>query len=253
MLAFAFDKANRHHVLLQHTTDSREDRRDVFALHPCTTTRVEYSLQLFDNKGHITTATEHSRHHAGQCNGPRKVLHVFGVDEDLERTAVACDHNVIDGDIDRMLAIRPFDLVGVTFEGGRTVQRLGHVDDFRIGRSGLWCLRRRLVRRFRHRQNRTRHIVRTVGGAALTACLVSFHVDFFERVKVDVFGAVDGFRNRRVDPFLRSRLHPHVSQRRERLSVHKVARQFCVCAEFIAVEFDRVIDDFFFGARTVFL
>ncbi len=163
-------------------------------------------------------------------------------------------HDVVDGQIDGMLAVRPFQLVGLAFQRLRAVQRFGHVDHVAV---------RRLLRQFRrlggglfgglgHAQHRSGHVIGPVGGAALAAGLVGFHVDRLERLEGDVLGAVDGLGDGAVDPFLRRRLHPHMFQRRKGLGVHEILGQIAI-AEAVAPHLHGVIDHLFFGAAAILL
>ena len=116
------------------------------------------------------------------------------------------DDQIVHSDIDRVLAIVPLQLVGRAFQLGRAIQRLGHIDD--LGGAVLLLDGDGLV--VRHAQHGTGHGVRTIGGATLTALIPSGHIDLFEIVKADVFGAVDRLGDRRVDPLLRRSLHAHM-------------------------------------------
>ena len=56
------------------------------------------------------------------------MLHVLGVDENLERAdAAAVVHQIVDGDVERVVAFRPAHLVGFARYLARTVERLEHV------------------------------------------------------------------------------------------------------------------------------
>ena len=123
-LPLAREEAGGDHVLLDHAANRRKDRGHVLALDPGTAARVEHGLQLLDHEGHVAATPEHRRDHPGQRHGPGEMLHVLGVDEHLEGPSVAADDEVVDGDIDRVLAVGPFQLVGRALKFGGTVERL---------------------------------------------------------------------------------------------------------------------------------
>src|SRR5438477_377144 len=123
------DKADLDHVLLDHVANRGEQRGDVFAFHPCAAARVEHRLHLLDDKGDIAAAAEHGADHAGQRHGPGEMLHVLRVDEDLERAAAAILNDVVQRDVERVLAVGPAYLVGLPGQGLRPRQRLRHVND----------------------------------------------------------------------------------------------------------------------------
>ena len=107
-------KTDLDQVAFDHAADRRQQRGHIAALHPLAAARVEHGLELLDHEGDVAAAAEHRRDHAGERHGPGVMLHVLGVDEDLERPATAILHHVVDGDVDRVVAARPFDLVGAT-------------------------------------------------------------------------------------------------------------------------------------------
>src|ERR1041384_1192080 len=74
------------------------------------------SLHLLDDKGDIATAAEHGADHAGQRDGPGEVLHVLRVDEDLEGATPAVLDDVVQRDVEGVLAVGPADLVGLAGE-----------------------------------------------------------------------------------------------------------------------------------------
>jgi hypothetical protein len=92
-------------------------------------------MQFFNQESDVTTLAEHGGHDAGQRDDPLEVVHVLGVDEDLEWAAVflrgAFVHDdVVDGDVERVLGHRGFDLVGVAHQLFRTAQRFTQLQDF---------------------------------------------------------------------------------------------------------------------------
>ncbi len=113
-------------------------------------------------------------------------------------------------------------------------------------------LGRGLLARLRDGQNRARDRIGAIGGAALAALIPGSHVDFLEVIKADVFRAVDGLGNRRVDPFLRSGLHADMVQRRQGLRVHEIVGQGGVTLQ-VAPQPHGIVDHLFLGARAVLL
>ncbi len=97
------------------------------------------------------------------------MLHVLGVDKNLERAAMAVDNHVIDRKVNRVLAIGPFELVSRPFKRLGPLKRLGHIDDLAIGDVILGVFARRGLGRLRHRQNRPGDIIGPIGRAALAA------------------------------------------------------------------------------------
>src|SRR5579872_644362 len=116
-------------VTLDHAADRRQQGGHIATFHPLPAARIEYRLQLLDHERDIATAAKHGRDHAGQRHGPGVVLHVLGIDEDLERPTAAVLDDVVDRDVDRMVTTRPFDLVGLARQIVRPVKRLGNVND----------------------------------------------------------------------------------------------------------------------------
>ena len=57
------------------------------------------------------------------------MLGIFGIYENLERAAAAILDNIVDGDIEGMVAFRPLHLVGGAFQRFGPVQGLGQVMD----------------------------------------------------------------------------------------------------------------------------
>ncbi|MPL67195.1 hypothetical protein SDC9_12885 [bioreactor metagenome] len=243
----ARDETDRDQVALYHSADRRENRGDVLPRHPSAAARVEHRLQLLDDKADVTAAPEHRRDHPRQRHGPGVMLHVFRIDEHLERAPVAALHDVIHRDVDRVFARRPFQLVGRALERRGAVERLGQIDHL-----GAPVGVGRLLRGLRHTQHRAGHVVRPVGGAALAAGFEGFHVDVLELLEGNVLGAVDRLRDRGVDPFLRRRLHPHMVERGEGLGVDEIVGQ-CRIALQVAPHLHGIIDDLLLGARAVLL
>src|SRR6056297_3862507 len=125
----ALDEPDGDEVALDHAADGGEDRGDIFPVHPGPAAGVEDRLQLLDDEGHVPAAPEHRRDHPRQRHGPGEMLHVLRVDEHLEGPPMAMQHDIVHRDIDRMVAVGPFQLVGRALKFGGPVQRLGHIDD----------------------------------------------------------------------------------------------------------------------------
>ena len=100
------------HVTLDDRTDRGEQGRHVAALNPAAAARIKNRLQLLVDKGDIATAPEHGGNHAREPQRPGIMFHILGIDENLERLLSAIFGQVVDGDIDGMRAVRPFQLVG---------------------------------------------------------------------------------------------------------------------------------------------
>ena len=106
----------------------RQQRGHILAAHPMTATRIEHVFQFFDHERHVAAAPKHRRDHAAQGHGPRIVIHIFGVDEHLERTLAAIVvQKIVQRDVQGVLGFRPIEFVGVAFEGFRTLQGLEHL------------------------------------------------------------------------------------------------------------------------------
>ena len=101
-------------------------------------------------------------------------------------------------------------------------------------------------------QDRARHVIGPVGGAALAALIPGLHVDAFERLKTDIFGHVDRLGDGTVDPTLCGSLHAHVIFWCQRLRVYKVIRQVHF-AELLTPECDGIINHFFLGPAAILL
>src|SRR5687767_9541754 len=90
-------EADVDHMPLDDAADCGEERGHVAALHPAAAARIEHRLQLLHHEADIAAAPEHRRDHPREADGPGVVLHVLGVDEDLERAAAAVLDDVVDG------------------------------------------------------------------------------------------------------------------------------------------------------------
>ena len=65
------------------------------------------------------------------------MFHVLGVDKNFEGPAASTLENVIHRNINRVIALRPLELVGEAGQHRVAFQRLFHVDDFATARGGL--------------------------------------------------------------------------------------------------------------------
>ena len=158
------------------------------------------------------------------------MLHVLGIDEDFEGPPASVLQDVVDGDVDRMVRFRPFDLVGEAGKDFVALQRLPHAHHAVFGhggrcRFGLRC--RFLV----HGENGAAHIARAIGGAALEALLIGVRIDALEGLEGNVGGHVDRLGNRAVDIVLHGGLHGDVFGGRERLRIDEIIRQLRLFAE----------------------
>ena len=100
------------HVALEDLADRGNERRHIAAIGPLAATRIEHLLQLVCYKRHIPAAPQDGADHAGECDDPRIVFEVLRVDEDLERAPYPAGLDIVDRDIECVLAIRPAQLVG---------------------------------------------------------------------------------------------------------------------------------------------
>ena len=57
------------------------------------------------------------------------MLHILGIDEHFERHPAAVADDIVDGDVDGMIAVGPANLVGLAGQRLRALQGLRHVDD----------------------------------------------------------------------------------------------------------------------------
>ena len=99
----------------QNAANRRQNRGDIFALDPGAAARIKHGLQLFHHERHIAPAPEHGGNHPRQRHRPCKMLHVFRIDEHFKRAPVTIHHHIIHREINRMLAIGPFQLIGLPF------------------------------------------------------------------------------------------------------------------------------------------
>ena len=169
-------------------------------------TRVEHRLQFFYHERDFAAAAEHGRDHARQRHRPGIVLGILGIDEHLERTGAALVvDDVVQGDVDGMVAFRPAQLVGLAIQVLGPVQRFeqpGHRPGVAqvLGHDGG---HRFFQRQFRFRravggvpvlelQHRAGDVVGPVRGATLAAQVEGLGVDVLEAVEGNACRAGDG-------------------------------------------------------------
>lgn len=134
------DEADVLHVLLDHRTDLGDDAGHVDAAGlEVAAARIEHGLHFFGQEGDVAALAEHGGDDAGERHDPLEVVHVLGVDEHLERAALLVrgalvEHDVVDGDVERVLEQRRLDLEGGADEGLGALHAFVHLDDFRLGR-----------------------------------------------------------------------------------------------------------------------
>ena len=85
--------------------------------------------------------------------------------------------DVVDGDVDGVIAVRPCDFVGSTFVNVRAVQGLRHIDHLIGGRVH--------IRRF-NRQDGPGEAIRAIGCTALASGLVGLPVDILEGLEGNI-------------------------------------------------------------------
>jgi hypothetical protein len=130
------DHADVFHVLLHHRADFGDDAGHVDAAGlEVAAAGVEHSFHLLHQEGDVAAFAEHGGHDAGERHDPLEVVHVFRVDEDLEGAALlvrraGVEHDVVDGDVERVLEQRRLDLEGGADEGVGTLHAFVHLDHF---------------------------------------------------------------------------------------------------------------------------
>src|SRR6185312_4002170 len=151
-----FQQADHRQVLLDDVAELGHDRGHVYAAGlEVAAARIEYGLQFFHKEGDVAALAEHGGHDARQRHDPLEVVHVLRVDEDLEGAAhlefgAGVQHDVVDGDVHRVLDQRRSDLVGGPDQDLRTLELLVHLDDLELARLRRCGLRGGGLR-FRHR------------------------------------------------------------------------------------------------------
>src|SRR5260370_9405931 len=138
-------------------------------------TRIEPLLQLIGDERHIAAAPEDGADHAGERHDPRIMLEVLRVYEDLEWAPYAVMFDIVDRDVEGVLAVRPAQLVR------RAGELLRADKQVRRGLGG-YARRWRLLGRLRL-QHRSSDCIGPVGRAALAAAPVCVPIDILERVE----------------------------------------------------------------------
>ena len=114
-----------NHVLFDDAADGRQQRRHVAPAHPLAATRIEHGFQFLDHERDVTAAPEHRRDHPRQRHRPGIVFGVLGVDENLKWPDPALVvEDVVEGDVNGVVAFRPAHLIGLPFQVFGPVQRL---------------------------------------------------------------------------------------------------------------------------------
>ena len=130
------DEADVLHVLLDHRADLGDDAGHVDAAGlEVAAAGVEDGFEFFDDEGDVAAFAEDGGEDAGERDDPLEVVHVLRVDEDLEGAALlvlgaGVEHDVVDGDVERVLEQRGFDLEGGADQRLGALQALVHLDDF---------------------------------------------------------------------------------------------------------------------------
>ena len=106
------EKAGVDHVAFDDRADRGDEGGDITSLAPMPAARVEHGLQLFRDESDVAAATEHGADHARQGDHPRVMLHVLGVQENFKGAPFPILLDVIDRDIESVLALRPPQFVG---------------------------------------------------------------------------------------------------------------------------------------------
>jgi len=78
------------------------------------------------------------------------MLHVLGIDEHLERAPMPSRDDVVDRDVKRMLRAGPFDLVGLSFQRRRAVERFRKINHFSSFGGGNACQFRSAIDQLMH-------------------------------------------------------------------------------------------------------
>ena len=127
--ALTRDEPDGDQVFFDHAANRGKDRWNVFALHPRPAARVEHGLQSLRPR----------RTHRPPRRNTAEIIRVSATVQakcsmflELMNTsngAAPGMHDIVDGDIDRVLAVRPFELVGLRLRSscGRS-SGLGDVD-----------------------------------------------------------------------------------------------------------------------------
>ena len=98
--------------MLDHLADGGQNGRHIAPLHPLAAARIEHRLQLLDDERDIAAAPKDGADHARQRHRPGIMFGVLGIDEYLEGCAPAIAQYVVDGYVDRVIALGPANLIG---------------------------------------------------------------------------------------------------------------------------------------------
>ena len=93
---------------------------------------VEYALEFLHQESGVTPFAKYRGNHPGKRHHPLEMIHVLGIDEDLEGPALfvfrtLVEHDVVDGDVQGVLRQRGFYLVGGAHQDLRSLQFFMHV------------------------------------------------------------------------------------------------------------------------------
>ena len=130
------EHADRNQVFLDDVTQFGDDRRHKFpAGLPVAAARIEYGLELIDEKSHVAAFAKHGRDDPRQSHDPLVVVEVFRIDENFERPPLLelgtfVQDDVVDRDVHRMIRHRCLDLVGGADQHFRPLQLFVHANDF---------------------------------------------------------------------------------------------------------------------------
>src|SRR5262249_53851946 len=104
------EEAGAQHMALDDAADGCQQARDIAPVEPLTALGVEYGLELLHHKGDIAAPAEDGADHARERNGPGVVFEVLRIDEDFEGPPAPALHDVVNGDVDGVIAARPPEL-----------------------------------------------------------------------------------------------------------------------------------------------
>lgn len=123
------------HVVFDDLTDGSQQTGHVTAAEPVASLRVKYGLQLLGDKTDIAATAKHCAYHSRESDCPCVMLKVAGVDENLKWTSAFERRprynllDVVDRDINCVVAGWPLEFVSLAGQHRLSLQRLRHVDD----------------------------------------------------------------------------------------------------------------------------
>ena len=91
----------------------RDVAMHITALHPLAAPAIEHCFEFFNHEGDIAAPAEDGGYHPRQRHGPGVVLGILRIHDNLERTAAAVLHNIVDSDVHGVIGFRPVQLVGL--------------------------------------------------------------------------------------------------------------------------------------------